>query len=200
MKVAGVILNILAILWAAMGLMLMLVKSDNYTQTEDVVYATILFYIPALFVLLVGSLLVYAGNQRKLHQEKSSFKPQEDVYSVEEAADYEVGSDFCAPRPEDDAKRRYRESNEMDESPRRSRDIQFAPPDARQWEDQEKDQEWEQSLTGANSYRADRLDKPDRPAAGTLVEEVCLSCGTRKTMRAGTSVPCDHCGSTVTAD
>lgn len=197
MKVIGVILNVIAALWAAFGVLLMLIQTDGYTMAENVLYASIAFYVPAAIVIAIGSLLVRAGNRRRRRREAA-------------LSDREYDRRFGEGGTYDPAFADYRDADRYGE-PDRRRDTGFAPPDPGRRTDGERYDAYREPYDpyrDADSGRAIRDDfrgsgrsaQPERPASGLLTEAVCRSCGSRKTMRAGTSAPCDHCGSEMIAE
>ncbi len=189
MKVIGVILNVIAALWAAFGVLLMSIQTDGYTMAENVLYASIAFYVPAAIVIAVGSLLVRAGNRRRRRQEYDRSDREYDRRFGE-------GGTYDPAFADRGDAERYGE-------PDRRQGTGFAPPDPGRRIDREPYDSYrdaDEGRTIKDDFRGSGRSESARPVSGQLTEAVCRSCGSRKTMRAGTSAPCDYCGSEIVAE
>ncbi|MEJ8302470.1 hypothetical protein [Saccharibacillus sacchari] len=173
MKVIGIIMNVLATLWAGLGLLVMLIPDEDYTPLEDFIGSSIFFYVPALIVIVIGSFIIRAANLNRAKEEEFRSNAAYNRRLSEARADYDQATGYRGPSSRNEPRR----------------ESEFAPPNP------------PGSYTSDGSaYDSGSSGRPMRPNQAPIVEATCRSCGARKTLRAGTSVECEYCGSTITAD
>ncbi|MDO3410771.1 hypothetical protein QWJ34_13445 [Saccharibacillus sp. CPCC 101409] len=188
MKVIGVFLNVLAGLWAAFGVLVMLISTPGYTATENFIYSCIIFFIPSAIVIALGSLMIRSANRRRLRNREYYEREYDGLQRGRTIND--------DTRPNSDKQQVYRG---------RPSESGFGPPSQQQGPGSD----LRGRTSGGSAYDAQNNAAYDvryesnpsrrrRPAP--LVEAVCRSCGARRTLRAGTSAECDYCGSTITAE
>ncbi|CAM4260786.1 hypothetical protein [Saccharibacillus endophyticus] len=173
MKVIGIIMNVLAGLWAGLGLLIMLIPDEDFTPLEDFIASTILFYAPALIVIVIGSFMIRAANLNRTREEEYRSNQAYNRRLSEARADYDAAAGYTGPSSRNDPRR----------------ESEFAPPNL------------QGTYTSSGSaYDRGSSGRPMRPTQAPTIEAACRSCGARKTMRVGKSIECEYCGSTITAD
>lgn len=170
MKVIGIIMNVLAAIWAGLGLLFMLIPDENYTFLEDFIASTILFYVPALVVIVIGSFIIRSANLNRAREEEYRSHYAYNRRLSEARADYDAATGYRGPSSQNEPRR----------------ESEFAPPNPQG-----------AYTSGGSAYDSGSSGRPMRPSQAPIVEATCRSCGARKTLRAGTSVECEYCGSTI---
>lgn len=173
MKVIGIILNVLAALWAGLGVLIMLVPDEDYTPLQDFIGSAVIFYVPAIVVIAIGSFMIRAARLNQAREEEFRSAQAYHRRLGEARADYDAATGYRGP-------------SSMNE-PRR--ESEFAPPNPQGT-----------YASSGSAYDSGSSGRPMRPSRAPLIEATCRSCGARKTLRAGTSTECEYCGSTITAD
>lgn len=181
MKVIGILLNSLSVFWIVMGTWFVIDtwKPEYQASTLSTAIAFVLFFLlPGVLGLLFGSWMLRSAKRRRMLKVNTNGETSERSLS-EARSVYEAESDEDGRMSYEDRMRKQYESDS----------------DSGRYPTDEPNIDLEKPFPENTVYRTNTVRSKAR--ASGLVVAVCGSCGSRKTIRAGTEAQCEYCGATI---